>query len=133
MYLIGLFFNVFNFTLPFSTQLLFFFFVLGVVFTLSGVASFQQHKTTVNPMNTENVSTLVTSGVYKYTRNPMYVGMLMTLLGYFFYLANPINMLFIALFIWYMNKYQIKPEEVFLSSIFGDEYAVYKESVRRWL
>ena len=133
MYFIGLFFNVFNFTFPFSTQLLFFFFVLGVVFTLSGVASFKQHKTTVNPMKTENVSTLVMSGVYKYTRNPMYVGMLMTLLGYFFYLGNPINMLFIALFIWYMNKYQIKPEEVFLTSIFGDEYAVYKENVRRWL
>ncbi|MEZ9369130.1 isoprenylcysteine carboxylmethyltransferase family protein [Shewanella sp. 10N.286.51.B2] len=107
--------------------------MLGVVFALAGVISFKKHKTTVNPVNTKNVTTLINSGIYRYSRNPMYVGMLMALLGYCLYLSNPINLITLILFVWYMNKFQIKPEEVLLTSIFGNDYIRYKQSVRRWL
>jgi protein-S-isoprenylcysteine O-methyltransferase Ste14 len=133
MYLTSLYLNFFSLALSFNVEMLLIFFILGVTFALAGVISFKKHQTTVNPMNTENVSTLVKSGVYRYTRNPMYVGMLMVLLGYCLYLNNPINLLLIALFVWYMSKFQIKPEEVFLTSVFGNEYVIYKESVRQWL
>lgn len=133
MYINNLYASFLNFTLPFNEQLLIIFVISGFAFAISGVVSFKKHKTTVNPINTKNVSTLVISGIYRYTRNPMYVGMLMVLLGYLLYLGNPINVLFIALFIWYMTTYQIKPEEVLLASLFGDEYDLYKTNVRRWL
>ncbi|OEE93303.1 protein-S-isoprenylcysteine methyltransferase [Vibrio genomosp. F10 str. 9ZD137] len=133
MYLTNLYLKFTLFDLPFKVEVLLIFFIIGVTFALAGVISFKKHKTTLDPMNTENVSTLVKSGVYRYTRNPMYVGMLMALLGYGFFLSNPINLFITVLFIWYMNKFQIKPEEVFLSSVFGNDYDEYKKSVKRWL
>jgi protein-S-isoprenylcysteine O-methyltransferase Ste14 len=107
--------------------------IVGIVFIISGIVSFRIHRTTVNPVKTDNVSTLVKSGIYQYTRNPMYVGMLLMLCSYCFYLSNILNLIFIALFVTYMNKFQIKPEEVFLNNLFGHEYLAYKRNVRRWL
>ncbi len=81
-----------DFTLLYSFNLvaLLIFLFIGLLFILSGVIAFKKNKTTVNPVNTDNVSTLVNSGIYKYTRNPMYVGMLSVLIGYVIYLANPL-------------------------------------------
>jgi len=133
MYLTNSYTTSFNFNFSFHFEVLLIFIIIGVAFALAGVISFKKHKTTVNPVNTVNVSTLVRSGIYRFTRNPMYVGMLMALFGGFLYLSNPINLLFIVVFVWYMDKFQIKPEEVFLTSIFGNDYVMYKQSVRRWL
>lgn len=105
----------------------------GFLFALLGVLSFKKHKTTVNPMNTDKVSALVDSGVFRYTRNPMYVGMLFGLIGWAIYLGNPLNIIGCAGFVWYMNKYQITPEEAFLTTLFGDDYLSYRARVRRWL
>ncbi|WP_395342071.1 methyltransferase family protein [Ningiella sp. W23] len=104
----------------------------GIALATAGVASFKIHKTTVNPLNTENVSSLVTSGIYRYSRNPMYVGMLICLIGVFVFIANPINAPYPALFVWYMNTFQIKPEERVLSKVFSSDYDNYKARVRRW-
>jgi protein-S-isoprenylcysteine O-methyltransferase Ste14 len=87
----------------------------------------------VHPIKTERVVSLVTSGVYQYSRNPMYVGMFFCLVGIVLYTSNPLNILFIALFVWYMNKYQIIPEEAFLTDKFGASYTEYMKTVRRWL
>jgi protein-S-isoprenylcysteine O-methyltransferase Ste14 len=76
---------------------------------------------------------LVSSGVYRFTRNPMYLGLLLTLLAWAVFLSNPVALLFVPVFVLYMNRYQIHPEERVLSSLFGTEYSAYKERVRRWL
>ena len=118
---------------PFNVQLLTLCVLMGVGVAILGVASFKKHKTTVNPIKTDRVVSLVTSGVYQYSRNPMYVGMLLCLVGIGLYTSNPLNILFIVLFVWYMNKYQIIPEEAFLTDKFGAIYTEYMKTVRRWL
>ena len=106
---------------------------LGFVFSILGVASFRKAKTTVNPTKPKESSSLVQTGIYRYTRNPMYVGFLMVLVGCALYLENVLSLLFCLLFIWYMNQFQIKPEERFLKTLFADEFVSYKKKVRRWL
>jgi protein-S-isoprenylcysteine O-methyltransferase Ste14 len=76
---------------------------------------------------------LVTTGVYRFTRNPMYLGLLLTLLAWAAFLFNPVALLFVPIFVLYINRFQIKPEEQVLSSLFGAEYMAYKGRVRRWL
>jgi protein-S-isoprenylcysteine O-methyltransferase Ste14 len=73
------------------------------------------------------------TGIYRFTRNPMYIGLLMTLLGWAAFLASLPALLFVIAFVLYMNRFQIQPEERALSSLFGADYAVYRARVRRWL
>lgn len=88
--------------------------------------------TTTSPMAPGKASNLVTKGIYRYSRNPMYLGLLMILLGIGLYLGNAFNTLLAAGFVYYMNHYQIKPEEESLSAKFGGEYRQYCREVRRW-
>ncbi len=87
----------------------------------------------MNPIKPGAASSLVSSGVYRFTRNPMYLGLSVTLLGWAMFLSNPLALLAVPLFVLYINRFQINPEERVLSSLFGAEYAAYKEKVRRWL
>ncbi len=87
----------------------------------------------MNPIKPGAASSLVSSGVYRFTRNPMYLGLSVTLLGWAMFLSNPLALLAVPLFVLYINRFQIDPEERVLSSLFGAEYAAYKEKVRRWL
>lgn len=105
----------------------------SLYFSMSGVLAFKKVKTTVNPMTPEESSSLVTSGIYKITRNPMYVGFLFLLITWAAYLSSLYALGAVVLFVIYMNKFQIKPEEKMLTSIFGDEFSHYKSNVRRWL
>ena len=107
--------------------------VIGQSISISGMVSFRRAKTTINPIKPSAASSLVTSGVYRYTRNPMYLGLLVTLIGWAMFLSNPLALLAAPLFVLYINRFQINPEERVLSSLFGAEYAAYKEKVRRWL
>lgn len=100
---------------------------------LSGVASFRREKTTVNPFKPDAAATLVTSGVYRFTRNPMYLGLLVILIGWSVFLANILSAFMLAGFVLYMNRFQIKPEEKALSARFGGAFADYCKRVRRWL
>ena len=70
-------------------------------------------------------------GVYRFTRNPMYLGMVLVLIGWAVFLASPITLIFVPLFVLYINRFQITPEERVLTSIFGAEYVDYKNRVRR--
>lgn len=108
-------------------------FIFGVVIALIAVGLFRKEDTTVDPTNPKNSSRLVTNGIYGYTRNPMYLGFLSWLLGYGLFLGNPINLVFIVLFLIYMNELQIKPEESTLCELFGEEYVEYRSRVRRWI
>lgn len=94
---------------------------------------FFRARTTPNPMKPQNSSQLVTEGLYQYTRNPMYVGMLVMLLGWAIYLGNVSPFLILPLFVWVINTQQILPEEAFLTQKFGESYRSYSESVPRWL
>lgn len=106
---------------------------LGFVFAIAGMIAFRTAMTTVNPMRPGAAAVLVTSGVYRLSRNPMYVGLLLTLGGWAVFLAHTLAFLFLPAFIAYMNRFQISPEEEALSSKFGKEFAAYQQSVRRWL
>jgi protein-S-isoprenylcysteine O-methyltransferase Ste14 len=107
--------------------------VVGVATAISGVVSFRRAKTTVNPLQPEKASSLVSSGMFQYTRNPMYLGMATALLGWAAYLASWPALLGVPLFVLYINRFQIVPEERVMASLFGADYAAYKEKVRRWI
>jgi protein-S-isoprenylcysteine O-methyltransferase Ste14 len=106
---------------------------IGQSISISGIVSFRRAKTTINPIKLSAASSLVSSGVYRFTRNPMYLGLLVTLTAWAVFLSNLLALLAAPLFVLYINRFQINPEERVLSSLFGAEYAAYKERARRWL
>jgi protein-S-isoprenylcysteine O-methyltransferase Ste14 len=105
----------------------------GGLLALAGGWSFHRRGTTVNPLQPETASALVTSGVYRLSRNPMYAGFLLCLCGWGCYLGNAYALLGPVAFVLYMNRFQIIPEERALERIFGAEYDAYHRMVRRWL
>ena len=107
--------------------------LVGALVSILGVVSFKRAKTTVNPMKPESTSSLVVAGIYGVTRNPMYLGFLLLLLGWVAWLSNVLALLPIAGFVIYMTVFQIRPEERALDARFGPEFAAYKERVRRWI
>jgi len=106
---------------------------VGVIFGVTAILSFWQAKTTVNPTKPGATSSLVTSGVFRVTRNPMYLSLLLYLLAWAVYLSCWLALLLATVFLFYIDQFQIKPEERTLSSLFGAEYSSYKARVRRWL
>lgn len=108
-------------------------FLIGVFIGLLGVYEFWKQRTTVDPHKPEKVSSFVDTGIYRLTRNPMYLGLLVGLIGILFYIANPVNILPVIGFVLYMNRFQIIPEERVMAKKFGDDFLEYKESVRRWI
>ncbi|SDF35745.1 methyltransferase family protein [Cellulophaga baltica] len=108
------------------------FLILGGAIGLVAVIQFVRKQTTVDPTKPETVSKLVINGLYRFTRNPMYLGLLLVLLAWGVYLGNAFNTLIAAGFVSYMNKFQIQPEEEALAKTFGSEYAAYLKDVRRW-
>jgi protein-S-isoprenylcysteine O-methyltransferase Ste14 len=107
--------------------------VLGVAVAIAGVVSFRRAQTTVNPLKPESTSSLVVSGVYRFSRNPMYVGILLVLLGWAILLSNVLALAIVPAFVLYMNRFQIGPEETVLARMFGGEYVTYRSRVRRWI
>ena len=105
----------------------------GLVTAVRGLIAFRRAGTTVNPMKPETTSSLVASGVYRWTRNPMYVGLLFVLLGWGVFLSNVAAFVVLPAFVLYLNRFQIEPEERALATRFGQEFAAYKARVRRWL
>jgi protein-S-isoprenylcysteine O-methyltransferase Ste14 len=105
----------------------------GASLDLAGLAHFLRARTTFNPLKPDKASALVTGGLYRFTRNPMYLGLAMVLLGWAVYLANIAALAGPPLFILYMNRFQIAPEERALHALFGDEFAAYCRRVRRWI
>lgn len=105
----------------------------GGALVIAGMISFALARTTINPMKPETTSSLVRSGVYAISRNPMYVGLLLVLAGWAVYLASAWALLGPVAFVPYMNRFQISPEERALSALFGAEYAAYTSKVHRWL
>jgi protein-S-isoprenylcysteine O-methyltransferase Ste14 len=105
----------------------------GGAFSLAGIMSFRHARTTVNPMKPETATSLVKSGIYRVTRNPMYVGLLLVLVAWAAFLSSAWSLLGPLAFLLYISHFQIAPEERVLSELFGSEYSAYKAKVRRWL
>jgi protein-S-isoprenylcysteine O-methyltransferase Ste14 len=106
---------------------------VGVAFSIAAVVAFRRAKTSKNPMRPEVASSLVVTGVYKLTRNPMYLGLSFALLAWAVFLWSAWAVLGPVVFIAYIARFQIAPEERVLATLFGAEYASYKTRVRRWL
>ena len=106
---------------------------VGVSFSVAGMRAFRRANTTMNPFTPALAATLVTDGVYRVTRNPMYLGLLLDLLGWGAFLWDPFALAVLPFVVLYINRFQIASEERALSSLFGTEYATYQQSVRRWL
>ena len=105
----------------------------GLSFDVLGFLAFRASRTTINPLKPERASALVTGGVYRITRNPMYVGLAVVLTAWAVYLSAVVPFLGPVLFVAYITRFQIRPEERILAGLFGDEYARYAARVRRWL
>lgn len=106
--------------------------LIGLTICLAGVWSFHRARTTVNPLHPERASALVESGIYRYTRNPMYLGFAVILLAWALLLGSLVALLGVPGFILYMNRFQIVPEERALAALFGTAFSRYCERVRRW-
>lgn len=125
--------SVFTIALPWRSAFALLFCIVGFAIVLAGILTFRWAKTTVNPLTPEATTTMVTSGIYRFTRNPMYLGFLLVLAGWAMYLSNLLAFAFLPLFVWYMNRFQIVPEERALGAKFSDAFTAYKRAVRRWL
>jgi protein-S-isoprenylcysteine O-methyltransferase Ste14 len=107
--------------------------IAGISIAISGVIAFRRAHTTVSPMNPEATSSLVTSGVYRFTRNPMYLGLCLVLLAWAFLLSSALAFLGPVVFIFYISRFQIASEETALSKRFGEAFSKYEAKVRRWI
>ena len=103
------------------------------VFGLAGLRAFHRARTTANPLRPERASALVTDGIYRRTRNPMYVALALALLGWAVQLGHALAPLGVVVFVAWMNRFQIAPEERALARLFGEDFERYTREVRRWL
>ena len=109
------------------------FILIGLVCFLSAIGLFKKNQTTVTPLNPSSATKLITNGIYKYSRNPMYLGMSLVLAGISI-MVNPIGGLaLVSGFILYINQFQIEPEEKAMTKLFKNEFSEYKKYVRRWI
>ena len=108
-------------------------FISGLMILVSAVSLFKKKETTVNPMSPEKASSLVVDGVFKYTRNPMYLGMSVVLLSISIQFNLIGGLLIVCLFVAYITIFQIIPEEEAMEENFGEEYLSFKKRTRRWI
>lgn len=109
------------------------FVLIGIAVALAGVLEFKKFSTTVNPLSPDKASCIVDSGIFSFTRNPMYLGMLLVLIGWGDFLDSLIAFIGAGVFFLYIDRFQIKPEEQILSDNFGEPYVAYLQRVRRWI
>ena len=107
--------------------------IAGVSVVLTGMSRFRQAGTTINPVAIERASSLVTGGIYERTRNPMYLGLCVILTGVAVFLAAPYALLGLVLFVWFIGRFQIQPEERAMRTLFGTTYDEYCRRTRRWI
>ena len=107
--------------------------LVGSLILINPVFKFIKSKTTVNPVKFKKVNKLVTSGIYKYSRNPMYLGMILIIISTSIFYLNFFSAVTPFIFYFWINRFQIKREEIFLKEKFGEEYLSYMSKTRRWI
>jgi protein-S-isoprenylcysteine O-methyltransferase Ste14 len=105
----------------------------GFGIATAGIIAFRRANTTFDPRNPAGTSALVTAGIYRLTRNPMYLGVLLILIGWGLFLGNILALICAFIFVPYIGRYQIQPEERLLEGKFGAAFTAYKAEVRRWI
>ena len=133
MWMGAVFFPALGFGFPFRSVVAWVIGLCGLVASGLGFFEFRRAKTTLNPMKPGAAGSLVRSGIFRWTRNPMYLGFFLNLVGWAIAMGNVAAFLVLPAFVIYMNRFQIKPEERALASIFGEEYKAYCGEVRRWI
>lgn len=132
MWLVDQYFPIYQW--PINTNILSFVLIaMGGYIDFSSLVKFIRAKTTINPMHPDYTKKLVTSGMYRVSRNPMYLGLLFLLSGWSLYLGSLSSFVVIPFFIFTITQMQIRPEEKILQQRFGQEYLDYKKRVPRWL
>ena len=129
----AVYFPKFSFHFPFQSILGWMIGILGLIVSTLGFVEFRRAKTTLNPTKPGRSSSLVKTGIYRHTRNPMYLGFLAMLVAWAMGMGNVVSFLVLPAFVIYLNRFQIEPEERALISIFGDEFRAYSSDVRRWI
>ena len=119
------------FTFSYQVYISFFFLCLAASFCLTSIIEFRKHKTTLNPLMPEESTALVTTGIFKFSRNPMYLSLLNLLIAFSIYLGSFLGLIIIPLFVVYINLFQIKPEEKAMLKLYGKEFENYCSNVRR--
>ncbi len=107
--------------------------LIGLTIMVIAVKTFKKNETTLNPLSPREASYLVTNGIFSYTRNPMYLGMIIILLGVTIYNGVYIGIIILPCFVLYLTEFQIKPEEEAMEELFSADYTDYLKRVRRWL
>jgi protein-S-isoprenylcysteine O-methyltransferase Ste14 len=133
MFVLDLSLPVYKLSIPGHTFIALAVFVSGLLIIAVSGYSFKMANTTIDPTAPEEATRLVTGGIYRYSRNPMYIGFLAWLLACALYLENIVNFIFLPLYIVLANKLYILPEESALEKLFKDEFTAYIKAVRRWL
>jgi protein-S-isoprenylcysteine O-methyltransferase Ste14 len=124
-----------DFTFPYNTLVFWIVLLAGLSLLIAGVVRIMKHETVIHPDrdSLSKATVLVTTGVFRYTRNPIYLGMAIMLMAWTIYLENWLSAVVVIIFVAFITRYQIKPEEEVLEKIFGAEYVRYKKKVRRWV
>ena len=122
-----------DFTLPAKAALAIALLASGLCLGIVALLQFRWARTTHHPMKPEEASALVVAGVYRSTRNPMYLGVLLILLAWAAWLANIAAFVLLPAFVAYLNRFQIRAEERALQARFGADYDAYRRAVRRWI
>lgn len=133
MWMVAEYVPALSFDIPARRILVALFFCLGGIIAVPAIAAFRAARTTVDPRDPGKASRLVAGGIYRYSRNPMYLGLLCLLIAWALYLSNLLAYGFLPLFVLGMNRLQIRPEERAMEERFGDAYRDYRRSVRRWI
>ena len=107
--------------------------VFGLSFDLMGLLEFRKHATTISPLSPNKSALVVSSGIYRITRNPMYLGLAIVLVGVTIAFGSAIGLLMVLVFVLYITRFQIKPEERILEAKFGEAFVDYKAKVKRWI
>ena len=105
---------------------------LGAIIAVLGVAAFHGAATTVDPRDPGQTARIVSKGIYRISRNPMYLGFSLLLLAWGIYLQEFMALPLLALFVVYLTRFQIVPEERQLREKFGNEYDEYSFKASRW-
>ncbi|PSW66771.1 isoprenylcysteine carboxylmethyltransferase family protein [Photobacterium leiognathi subsp. mandapamensis] len=132
MYLLSRFYPVMTFDFDGKSLLISMLCFIGVIPGFTAIIAFAKANTTIDPRYPKKTSRLVTTGIYRFTRNPMYLGLVLFLFAAAFYFSALSCFVVVPVFIWVMNNFQIEPEEAVLLAMFGEDYQHYCQTVRRW-
>ena len=121
------------FNLPYQNLISILILLIGMLILINPIFKFIKSKTTIDPIKFKKVNKLITSGIYKYSRNPMYLGLLMIVISTSIFYLNIFSIITPIVFVFWINRFQIKREEIFLKEKFGKEYMSYTTKTRRWI